>query len=133
VGFLGAAILITRFVLHGDTVRIDVIGFLCAGLNIVMYSSPLAAMVRNSVLHLLRLLLCHGFLYNFFFLLEKYKISQRGLFNLQLTPYSIKINSEVLEILKNNKGKNFTYKFQPMIFFFFFITFAIIISNFKKC
>ncbi|XP_062144408.1 bidirectional sugar transporter SWEET17-like [Alnus glutinosa] len=44
VGFLGAAILITRFVLHGDTVRIDVIGFLCAGLNIVMYSSPLAAM-----------------------------------------------------------------------------------------
>lgn len=43
VGFPSGVILITRFILHGDT-RIDVIGFLCAGLNIVMYGSPLAAM-----------------------------------------------------------------------------------------
>lgn len=67
VGFLGAAILITRVVLHGDTVRIDVIGFLCAGLNIVMYGSPLTAMVRNSVLHLL-LCYCFSFIYFFIFL-----------------------------------------------------------------
>lgn len=44
VGFLAGVILITSFVLHGDT-KIDVIGFLAAGLKIVMYASPLAAMV----------------------------------------------------------------------------------------
>ncbi|KAL4636883.1 hypothetical protein ACB092_03G040300 [Castanea dentata] len=43
VGFLAGVILLTHFLLHGDT-KIDVIGFLCAGLNIVMYASPLAAM-----------------------------------------------------------------------------------------
>ncbi|XP_050273923.1 bidirectional sugar transporter SWEET16-like isoform X2 [Quercus robur] len=43
VGFLAGVILITHFLLHGDT-KIDVIGFLCAGLNIAMYASPLAAM-----------------------------------------------------------------------------------------
>lgn len=48
VGFLAGVILLTHFLLHGDT-KIDVIGFLCAGLNIVMYASPLAAMVRNSI------------------------------------------------------------------------------------
>ncbi|PON62024.1 SWEET sugar transporter [Parasponia andersonii] len=43
VGFLAAAILVTRLALEGD-VRIDAIGFLGAGLNIIMYGSPLAAM-----------------------------------------------------------------------------------------
>ncbi|XVF41853.1 hypothetical protein PTKIN_Ptkin01aG0313900 [Pterospermum kingtungense] len=43
VGFVAAAVLVTRLVLHGD-LRIDVIGFLCAGLNIIMYGSPLAAL-----------------------------------------------------------------------------------------
>ncbi|KAK9287778.1 hypothetical protein L1049_016218 [Liquidambar formosana] len=43
VGCLAAAILVTRLALQGD-VRIDAIGFMCAGLNIVMYGSPLAAM-----------------------------------------------------------------------------------------
>ncbi|KAK4586661.1 hypothetical protein RGQ29_023712 [Quercus rubra] len=43
VGFLAAAVLVTRLALHGET-RIDAIGFLCAGLNIIMYGSPLAAM-----------------------------------------------------------------------------------------
>jgi len=43
VGFLAAAILVIHLTMHGD-IRIDVIGFLCAGLNIVMYGSPLAAM-----------------------------------------------------------------------------------------
>ncbi|KAJ4834089.1 Bidirectional sugar transporter sweet17 [Turnera subulata] len=43
VGFLVAAILVTWLALEGD-VRIDAIGFLCSGLNIIMYGSPLAAM-----------------------------------------------------------------------------------------
>uniref|UniRef100_A0A5B7CFP0 Bidirectional sugar transporter SWEET n=1 Tax=Davidia involucrata TaxID=16924 RepID=A0A5B7CFP0_DAVIN len=43
VGFLVAAILVTHLAMDGD-LRIDVIGFMCAGLNIVMYGSPLAAM-----------------------------------------------------------------------------------------
>ncbi|XP_042475691.1 bidirectional sugar transporter SWEET17-like [Macadamia integrifolia] len=42
-GFLAAVILGTHFAMHGD-LRIDVLGFICAGLNIVMYGSPLAAM-----------------------------------------------------------------------------------------
>ncbi|KAF5952273.1 hypothetical protein HYC85_010217, partial [Camellia sinensis] len=45
VGFPVAAILVTYLRMQGD-LRIDVIGFMCAGLNIVMYASPLAAMVR---------------------------------------------------------------------------------------
>lgn len=43
VGFLGAAVLVTQFAVHGD-LRIDVIGFICAALCIVMYGSPLAIM-----------------------------------------------------------------------------------------
>ncbi|KAF8401442.1 hypothetical protein HHK36_012381 [Tetracentron sinense] len=43
VGFLGAVILVTRLSMHGD-LRIDVTGFICAALNIVMYGSPLVAM-----------------------------------------------------------------------------------------
>ncbi|OAY27732.1 bidirectional sugar transporter SWEET17 [Manihot esculenta] len=43
VGFPAAAILVTRLALQGQ-VRIDATGFMCAGLNIVMYGSPLAAM-----------------------------------------------------------------------------------------
>ncbi|KAK6233211.1 hypothetical protein SCA6_003284 [Theobroma cacao] len=43
VGFPAATVLATQLILKGD-LRIDVIGFLCAGLNIVMYGSPLAAM-----------------------------------------------------------------------------------------
>ncbi|GLT37990.1 hypothetical protein SLA2020_122690 [Shorea laevis] len=43
VGFLAAAVLIAQLILNGD-LRIDVIGFLGAGLNIIMYGSPLAAM-----------------------------------------------------------------------------------------
>ncbi|MBA0841300.1 hypothetical protein Goarm_003796, partial [Gossypium armourianum] len=48
VGFLAAAILVTHLALEGDT-RIDAIGFMCAGLNIIMYGSPLAAMVPNGI------------------------------------------------------------------------------------
>ncbi|KAA8527439.1 hypothetical protein F0562_034846 [Nyssa sinensis] len=43
VGLLAAAIVVTRLALQGD-VRIDAIGFMCAGLNILMYGSPLSAM-----------------------------------------------------------------------------------------
>ncbi|XP_043710629.1 bidirectional sugar transporter SWEET16-like [Telopea speciosissima] len=42
-GFLAAMVLGTRLALEGDT-RIDVLGFVCAGLNIIMYGSPLVAM-----------------------------------------------------------------------------------------
>ncbi|XP_042475622.1 bidirectional sugar transporter SWEET16-like [Macadamia integrifolia] len=42
-GFLAAVILGTHFGMHGD-LRNDVLGFICSGLNIVMYGSPLAAM-----------------------------------------------------------------------------------------
>ncbi|KAL4642986.1 hypothetical protein ACB092_02G059800 [Castanea dentata] len=42
VGFLAAAVLVTQLALQGEK-RIDAIGFLCAGLNILMYGSPLAA------------------------------------------------------------------------------------------
>jgi solute carrier family 50 protein (sugar transporter) len=45
VGLLAAAILVTRLALKGEA-RIDAIGILGAVLNIMMYSSPLAAMVR---------------------------------------------------------------------------------------
>ncbi|KAM6545151.1 hypothetical protein CsatB_025887 [Cannabis sativa] len=43
VGFFGLAILVTRLALEGDA-RTNAIGFLGAGLNIIMYGSPLAAM-----------------------------------------------------------------------------------------
>lgn len=46
VGFLAAAVLVTGLALHGQ-VRINVTGFMCSGLNIVMYGSPLAAMVSG--------------------------------------------------------------------------------------
>lgn len=44
VGFLVAAILVTRLALKGEA-RIDAMGVMCAGLNIIMYASPLSAMV----------------------------------------------------------------------------------------
>ncbi|ESR32774.1 hypothetical protein CICLE_v10005737mg [Citrus x clementina] len=50
VGFLGAAIAATRLALEGEA-RIDAIGFMCAGLNIIMYASPLSAMVINYLLN----------------------------------------------------------------------------------
>nr|QHT64216.1 sugar efflux transporter 17 [Litchi chinensis] len=43
VGTLAAAILVTRLALKGQA-RIDAIGIMCAGLNIIMYASPLSAM-----------------------------------------------------------------------------------------
>lgn len=41
-------ILITLFTMHGD-LRIDVLGFVCAGLSIVMYGSPLVVVVRTCI------------------------------------------------------------------------------------
>ncbi|XP_031400875.1 bidirectional sugar transporter SWEET16-like [Punica granatum] len=43
VGFLGVAMAVTFWIMHGDA-RIDVVGFLASGLNIIMYGSPLSAM-----------------------------------------------------------------------------------------
>ncbi|XP_022855014.1 bidirectional sugar transporter SWEET17-like [Olea europaea var. sylvestris] len=45
VGFPVAAILITRLTLQEEA-QINTLGFLCAGLNIITYGSPLAAMGR---------------------------------------------------------------------------------------
>ncbi|XP_059310740.1 bidirectional sugar transporter SWEET16-like, partial [Lycium ferocissimum] len=42
IAFLGAVIAITLLAVHGTT-RLTLVGFLCAGLNIGMYASPLAA------------------------------------------------------------------------------------------
>ncbi|KAE8712372.1 Bidirectional sugar transporter SWEET17 [Hibiscus syriacus] len=44
VGFLAAAIVVTQLALEGET-RIGAIGSMRCGLNIIMYGSPLAAMV----------------------------------------------------------------------------------------
>ncbi|KAE8734172.1 Bidirectional sugar transporter SWEET17 [Hibiscus syriacus] len=46
VGFLAAAIVVTQFALEGET-RIGAIGFMGCGLNIIMYGSPLPAMVST--------------------------------------------------------------------------------------
>ncbi|KAK6913756.1 SWEET sugar transporter [Dillenia turbinata] len=43
IGFLAAAILVSRLALTGDACM-NAMGYICAGLNIVMYGSPLAAM-----------------------------------------------------------------------------------------
>ncbi|KAJ0035863.1 hypothetical protein Pint_24494 [Pistacia integerrima] len=43
VGFLATAILFTRLAFQGE-LRIDALGFICAGVNIIMYASPLSAM-----------------------------------------------------------------------------------------
>ncbi|KAL0375777.1 UNVERIFIED_CONTAM: hypothetical protein Scaly_0695300, partial [Sesamum calycinum] len=43
IGFFAAALSVTHLLLHGD-MRINAIGFMCSGLNIIMYASPLAAM-----------------------------------------------------------------------------------------
>ncbi|XP_073122498.1 bidirectional sugar transporter SWEET16-like [Henckelia pumila] len=43
IGFLGAVILVTQFAFHGS-LRITLIGILCAGLTIGMYAAPLSAM-----------------------------------------------------------------------------------------
>ena len=45
VGFPAGVILVTLFTMDGD-LRLDVLGFVCAVLNILMYASPFAAMVR---------------------------------------------------------------------------------------
>ncbi|KAG6434283.1 hypothetical protein SASPL_105907 [Salvia splendens] len=45
VGFLAATLLATYFLLEID-LRIDAIGFISSGLNILMYASPLSAMLR---------------------------------------------------------------------------------------
>ncbi|XP_031277186.1 bidirectional sugar transporter SWEET17-like [Pistacia vera] len=43
VGFLATAILFTRLAFQGE-LRIDALGFICAGVNVIMYASPLSAM-----------------------------------------------------------------------------------------
>lgn len=44
VGFLATVIFVTLFAIHGD-LRLLVVGFLCAGLTLGMYASPLSSMV----------------------------------------------------------------------------------------
>ena len=49
VGFLAATLLATYFLLEIE-LRIDAIGLISSGLNILMYASPLSAMVRSSII-----------------------------------------------------------------------------------
>nr|XP_028947435.1 bidirectional sugar transporter SWEET17 isoform X3 [Malus domestica] len=58
VGFLAVAILATWLALVGDT-RIDAIGFICAGLNIIMYASPLVVMVLKRLTEAFQLPINH--------------------------------------------------------------------------
>ncbi|KAL2922915.1 Bidirectional sugar transporter SWEET17 [Bienertia sinuspersici] len=44
VVFLTAAIVVPKLALQ-KTYQVDALGFICAGLNVVMYGSPLAAMI----------------------------------------------------------------------------------------
>jgi solute carrier family 50 (sugar transporter) len=44
IGFFALVVLVTLFALHGS-IRLLVIGVLCAALTIGMYASPMAAMV----------------------------------------------------------------------------------------
>lgn len=44
VGFLATAILVTRLALQGE-LRTNALGFICAGLSVVTYASPLSAIV----------------------------------------------------------------------------------------
>nr|XP_018676040.1 PREDICTED: bidirectional sugar transporter SWEET16 isoform X3 [Musa acuminata subsp. malaccensis] len=48
VGFFGAVALVTRLAVHGSS-RVVVIGFVCAFLNVLMYGSPLCAMIPNGI------------------------------------------------------------------------------------
>lgn len=48
---MAAAVLVTRLALQGE-LRIDALGFICAGLNVIMYASPLSAMVIHFNHHL---------------------------------------------------------------------------------
>ena len=49
VGFFGVAVVATQLALKGES-RVNAVGIMGAGLNIVMYGSPLAAMVSGSSL-----------------------------------------------------------------------------------
>ncbi|KAG9138176.1 hypothetical protein Leryth_001394 [Lithospermum erythrorhizon] len=48
VGFLAIVVVATQFTMIDAATRINVIGFLSSGLNIIMYGSPLAAMVSST-------------------------------------------------------------------------------------
>ncbi|XP_016696125.1 bidirectional sugar transporter SWEET17 isoform X2 [Gossypium hirsutum] len=48
VGFVASAIVVTQLALESET-QIGAIGLMCSGLNIIMYGSPLAAMVPNGI------------------------------------------------------------------------------------
>ncbi|THU55297.1 hypothetical protein C4D60_Mb11t05100 [Musa balbisiana] len=49
VGFFGAVALVTRLAVRGSS-RVVVIGLVCAFLNVLMYGSPLCAMIQRSLL-----------------------------------------------------------------------------------
>ena len=46
IGSLGVVIAVTLLAIHGS-LRLLVLGFMCAGLTLGMYASPLGAMVRT--------------------------------------------------------------------------------------
>ena len=48
MGVFGAVFLVTRFVIEDESLKIVAIGTIGAFLNVIMYGSPLAAVVRFS-------------------------------------------------------------------------------------
>ncbi|KAH9616469.1 hypothetical protein KSS87_014963 [Heliosperma pusillum] len=48
IAFFGASVVVPKLALEGRQ-QVDALGFICAGLNVVMYGSPLAAMVPNGI------------------------------------------------------------------------------------
>lgn len=48
VGVFGAVFLVTRFAIEDESLKIVAIGTIGAFLNVIMYGSPLAAVVRFS-------------------------------------------------------------------------------------
>lgn len=48
IGCFGAVVLITLLAIHGS-VRLLVVGFVCAALTVGMYASPMAAMVSDFI------------------------------------------------------------------------------------
>ncbi|KAL1803730.1 hypothetical protein DCAR_0935441 [Daucus carota subsp. sativus] len=110
VGFFGTAVLVTQLALEGEA-RMNAIGFLGAGLNIIMYGSPLAAMgtvVRSKSVEYMPFLLSFFILLNsgiwtfYAFLLRDYYLGVPNgtgvlLGLMQLVLYGIYRNSKTSE------------------------------------
>ena len=66
VGILATAIVVTQLALEGEA-RINAVGIMGAGLNIVMYGSPLAAMVSTTKITSYTFAIIHVWLVSFYY------------------------------------------------------------------